>query len=193
MWACRHDFNYPTTSYLTLAPQGQGRAWHGHHKKLCKRLPTFLASQAFQAAPEPTQMESLLLSRLIAQHFASPEFKPTPSSQDNGPEVDALLSLIPHPSPPPVPPVPSAVKTMCTSYDYDIVSYLSARSMNNHWVIHSPYLNPVANGVFPQASRSLNHSCTPTAVQAYNFDATGPVMEVRALKDMVAGEEVCPR
>jgi hypothetical protein len=67
-----------------------------------------------------------------------------------------------------------------------------SRFKNNNFVLHS-HLNPgYAHGVFPLASRFLNHSCTPNAAPLFVLrEGHLPSMEIVALQDIALGEEVC--
>jgi hypothetical protein len=57
----------------------------------------------------------------------------------------------------------------------------------NNFVLHFF----AAHGVFPLASRLFNHSCYPTAWQAFVVRNKGLCMEVRALVKIPQSEEVC--
>lgn len=82
--------------------------------------------------------------------------------------------------------LPAAVE--CKSVTKDDVQ---SRFKNNNFVLHS-HLNPgYAHGVYPLASRFLNHSCTPNAVPRFVLrEQHAPRMEIVALRDIAANEEV---
>jgi hypothetical protein len=66
-----------------------------------------------------------------------------------------------------------------------------SRFKNNNFVLHS-HLNPgYAHGLYPLASRFLNHSCVPNAAPRFVLqEGHLPRMEVIALKNIGIGEEV---
>jgi SET and MYND domain-containing protein len=50
-------------------------------------------------------------------------------------------------------------------------------------------LDAIGHGIFPQASRSFNHSCRPNALARYIFIPTGIRQDIIALRDIDVGEE----
>ncbi|KZV95804.1 SET domain-containing protein [Exidia glandulosa HHB12029] len=67
---------------------------------------------------------------------------------------------------------------------------LWSRFENNNFVVHS-HLDPVAAGVFVEASRSFNHSCAPNAVPLFVFSpGEPPRMEVVVVSSIQQGEEI---
>lgn len=162
-----------------------------HHRTLCKQWPRFAASNAFTGSAEHIQLESLLLSRTIVEHFFNAD-----NEKDVEMSLDSkmLLSLLPHPEPLPVPPLPRSVLSLYNPLEPTIrlAESLSMRSLNNHWVVYSSELTAVAHAIYPVASRAFNHSCLPSAVPVYVYGTTNdpPVMQIRALTAMNPGEEV---
>lgn len=171
------------------------KAWRSHHRKLCKEWPRFSARFEFTSSSEQMQTDSLLLSRTIIEHF--PSTKASDSSSSNlssplSPNVEVILSLLPHPSPGEIPPLPKSVSTAPHPIDPTkrLADELWTRTMNNHWVIYSSELTPIAHGIYPTASRAFNHSCLPSAIPVYVYGDEGAEMQVRGLKVLQAGEEV---
>ena len=162
-----------------------------HHRTLCKQWPRFSMSNMLIGTPEHIQLEALLLSRTIIEHFAN--------ANNEHPEMSlnskVLLSLLPHPEPLPVPPLPESISSLSNPLEpgTSLAKSLSLRSLNNHWVVYSSELTAVAHAIYPLASRSFNHSCLPSAVPVYVYRATNdpPAMQIRALTDMNPGDEVC--
>lgn len=175
----------PIVDHIT----GQHMAWNRYHRKLCKEWPRFSARFVFANSPEHVQMESQLLSRTILEYFTG---QPQTTAGEADPRVDVLLSLLPHPSPPEVPPLPKSIASIPNPLDpaVNLSQTLSDRSQNNHWAVFGSELTPVAHAIYPFASRAFNHSCLPTAIPVYVYGANGPEMQVRALKDMKKGDEV---
>lgn len=100
----------------------------------------------------------------------------------SAPHAD-VLDLLPHPAPSPAPPV-------CPGLDSHETDALWARFENNNFVVHS-HLDPLAAGVYPAASRALNHSCAPNAVPLFLFRShEPPSMHVVLVHDVRAGDEV---
>lgn len=171
------------------------KAWKSHHRKLCKTWPRFSARFEFTSISEQMQTDSLLLSRTIIEHFSS--INTTASSTSTSlpplsPNMEILLSLLPHPSPGKVPPLPKSVTSTPhpTDSTKSLANELWIRTPNNHWVIYGSELTPVAHGIYPTASRAFNHSCLPSAIPVYVYGNEGAEMQVRALRDLQAGEEV---
>jgi SET and MYND domain-containing protein len=141
---------------------------------------------AFQQLEKHGRMDSFLLTHLLAHLSTLSE----PYSPEVSTELSITLSLLPGPSgdgaasnPPycPIKPPPPSE---------DLVTDIYSRFGNNNFTIHS-HLNSIAHGIFPQASRMFNHSCTPNAVAKYVLKP-GEVaaMEVVSLRDISSGEEV---
>lgn len=166
-------------------------AWNAHHRKLCKQLPRFTSTYDYTTSPEHVQLESLLLTRTITEHYLA-NSKDTAISLSSDSKV--LLSLLPHPQPLPLPTVPRSVATILDPNDpkKNLAMSLSIRSLNNHWVVYSSELTAIAHAIYPFASRAFNHSCFPTAISIYVYGASdnkGPEMQVRALTALRPGDE----
>ncbi|KAF8340702.1 uncharacterized protein EI90DRAFT_3036532 [Cantharellus anzutake] len=175
---------------------GQHAAWQRHHRRLCKKLSTFLSMAQFQPGDQSVQSQSLLLCHLLLEHFSDLgggalqqgiEIGANGGTVEHISERNVLLSLLPHPEPQQSPPLPLF---LAKEHSHELIQALSSRSVNNDWVIYSSSLHPIGHGVFPRASRYFNHSCSPSAVQVYTFDEAGPIMHIKALKNLSAGEEI---
>ena len=166
------------------------KAWMSHHRALCKQWPRFAVSNAFTSSPAHIQLESLLLSRTIIEHFANTSKKDIEMSLNS----KTLLSLLPHPEPSPAPPLPGWLLSLSNPFEptTSLVESLSSRSLNNHWVVYSSELAAVAHAIYPVASRAFNHSCLPSAAPVYVYSATNepPVIQIRALAAMDPDDEV---
>lgn len=171
---------------------GQLHAWNSQHRKLCKQLPRFTSTYDYTTSPEHVRLESLLLARTITEHYL-------PRDKDSVIELSSdakvLLALLPHPRPPPVPPLPKLTGAAPDPTDpkKNLAESLSNRSLNNHWVVYSSELTPTANAIYPVASRTFNHSCLPSAIPVYRYGETdnkGPKMQIRALTTLHPGDEV---
>lgn len=171
---------------------GQLHAWNSHHRKLCKQLPRFTSTYDYTTSPEHVQLESLLLTRTIAEHYL-------PRDKDSKIELSSdakvLLTLLPHPRTLPVPPLPRLIGAAPDPTDpkKNLAESLSIRSLNNHWVVYSSELTATAHAIYPVASRAFNHSCLPSAIPVYLYggpDNKGPKMQIRALTALRPGDEV---
>ncbi|KAG8932549.1 hypothetical protein FRC02_000926 [Tulasnella sp. 418] len=142
-------------------------------------------------------MDGILVSHLIASHFtteATCNLVPKKSEQlgDSLPEmdsIDALLSLVNNST---LKEEPHAIPPITSRYQPNkkLLNHLLTTIDNNHWVITNGYLKAIANGVFPIASRSFNHSCRPSAAPTYFYEGNDIIMEVRAITAIVRGEEI---
>ncbi|KAG9000226.1 hypothetical protein FRB93_012766 [Tulasnella sp. JGI-2019a] len=186
-------------SYWYCGVECQNTAWKGHHKRICKRLPAYM-SKHHDLLPKAIS-DAIMVAQLVAEHLTSETASTiSPKSRTDGelsaePSLDlssplaALLSLSPaqrsqlHPFVPPIP----------VSHDLlpSLVQHLFDTIENNHFVVTSPYLKTIANGVFPLASRSFNHACLPNACPSYRTENALVYMDVRALRDMKPGTEIC--
>jgi len=164
-------------SYWYCSTSCQSLQWQSHHKKICKRFAKYTASLAFQALAPHEKLDALLLSHLVAQL--------------DGIDVDddriaSVTSLLPGPVELPLPPVACS-----TRMPESVVREIYSRFGNNNFVIHS-HLTTFGHGVFPLASRLFNHSCLPNAAAKYILSESNlPKMEVIALREISAGEEIC--
>jgi len=126
-------------------------------------------------------MDAVLLSHLVVQIGNQ-----TSPLDDTTSPMAVFLSLLPGPASnthiPPVCTVPSSRR--------DILNDLYTRFGNNNFAIQS-HLDTIGHGIFPNASRSFNHSCVPNAAARYQFmQGKQATVEVIALRDISAGEEV---
>ena len=155
--------------------------WTLVHRQMCKKYAHFTASSAFQVLSEHEKMDAVLLSHLVVQTEDL-----TSSTDDTTSPLSVFLSLLPGPAPsthiPPICIIPPSTR--------DILDTLYIRFGNNNFAVQS-HLDTIGHGIFPQASRFFNHSCMPNAAAKYQFmQATQVTMEVVALRDISAGEEV---
>ncbi|KAG2010167.1 hypothetical protein CC2G_013010 [Coprinopsis cinerea AmutBmut pab1-1] len=192
---CDHCMRLPTegqplrrctgcSAYWYCDAQCQSAQWQTHHKRICKRINQFTSSTVFQGLEEHEKMDALLLNHLVA----SLSTLPTAYNLEQSQEATLFLSLLPGPSSGSEPPL---ICTISPPPKADLIPTLFERFGNNNFTMHS-HLNSIAHGIFPLASRSFNHSCSPNAAPKYTFSAHQPViMEVVALKDIHQGEEIC--
>ncbi|KAJ7644145.1 hypothetical protein FB45DRAFT_987729, partial [Roridomyces roridus] len=161
-------------SYFYCSQSCQTLQWNTHHRKICKcvaarRFNNYTSSMPFQALAAHEKMDALLLSHLVAQ---------LNGAEDSNPSI---MDLLPGP----------AVTVPPIAYSSPSASELYSRFGNNNFVVHS-HLETFAHGIFPLASRLFNHSCLPNAAAKYILaPSKPPVMEVVALRDIAAGEEIC--
>ncbi|TBU44468.1 SET domain-containing protein [Dichomitus squalens] len=161
----------------------QNREWRLHHRKMCKHYNAFVASGQYQALTPHDKVDALLLSQLVAD----PEAWGTDRLTDAGRTFLNLLK---------VPRLDGFVPPLClsraaqTAGTVALAEDLYSRFGNNNFILHS-HLTSYAHGVFPLASRLLNHSCVPNAACKYMLAPSEPVrMEVVALRDINEGDEV---
>ncbi|OSD07270.1 SET domain-containing protein [Trametes coccinea BRFM310] len=167
----------------------QNKAWKAHHRKICKNHDAFVASPEYQALTAHDKMDALLLSQMLAD--PAPWWNASGSAEYSlsdpyttflhllkGPRVDGFV--------PPLCLPPGAA----TAETAALAKELYSRFGNNNFVVQD-HLNSVGHGVFPLASRFFNHSCVPNAACKYPTQPEKPLtMEVVALRDIAAGEEV---
>eukprot|EP01034_Spumella_vulgaris_P022297 gene22297-28413_t len=70
------------------------------------------------------------------------------------------------------------------------VSRMLFQCRSNNFGVTDDLLACVGVGVYPHAAL-LNHSCTPNCVLRYSLLPSGPLLEIVALRDIGAGEELC--
>ena len=148
---------------------------------MCKKYARFTASPAFQVLSENEKMDAVLLSHLVVQTEDL-----TSSPDDTTSPLSVFLSLLPGPA------LNTHIPPVCTipPSSRDILDKLYLRFGNNNFAVQS-HLDTIGHGIFPKASRFFNHSCMPNAAAKYQFmQATQVTMEVVALRDISAGEEV---
>ena len=194
--------------------------WKASHKKLCAHLAGgFRTSTPYIGLPADEQADCELLLKLAICYLSAPDVRQVALLEDGILEEDRLASnplacfidLIPHPHARPLPPFPPKVDISSVNLPSSTIfkqtnesgeSVLLAawkRFGPNNFVLHSfAALNggvtegaAYAHGVFPLASRLLNHSCYPTAWPAFVVRNKRLCMEVRALVNIPQGEEVC--
>lgn len=161
---------------------GQAVQWKAHHRKLCKRFNLYSASPDFLSLETNERVDAILLSQLVASIFPDNQYG---SPQEIGGQLTSaffdLMKRSGH-----VPPICSSSGISPPS---QIVEDLFSRFANNNFVLHS-HLTQFAHGIFPVASRLLNHSCIPNCVAKYVITPGQAVkMEVVALRDIQEGEE----
>lgn len=177
---------------MTSLLAGQTTQWKAHHRKLCKEYNGYTASAVFQSLSETERVDAVLLSQLIATMFPKNTFNFDSISledpcddlastfldlmQKGHEELSVPPVCVPRGSPGPPP----------SQFVLDLFS----RFGNNNFVIHS-HLTGFSHGIFPVASRLLNHSCIPNCVPKYILTPGQPIrMEVIALRSIKIGEEV---
>ena len=164
------------------ASSGQNLHWRAHHKVICKSIRQFLASSEYQNLPSNEQLDSLLLSHLVAEFYSG---KHNRRGQD--PAFCTMLSLMEGPVPLNAPPICPMNKAVVPEDD---IQSLYARFANNNFTIHS-HLVVYAHGIFPLASRLFNHSCVPNAAAKFIITPSRCVsMEVVSLTAIPQDEEV---
>ncbi|KAH9042064.1 SET domain-containing protein [Lactarius pseudohatsudake] len=163
--------------------QCQGVAWKAHHRKICGSYSRFIASPAYVSLSVQDKMDSLLLSQLCVEILPS-----DPSPHQPSP-LAIFESLIPSRSPPQQ--LPPMLVRLNSLDAWNRLLDLYSRFGNNNFVLHS-HLVSFGHGIYPLASRLLNHSCVPNAAVRYSLmQGRPPSMEVIALRTIAAGEEVC--
>ncbi|KAJ6559185.1 SET domain-containing protein [Mycena vulgaris] len=164
-------------AYFYCGTTCQALQWQSHHKRMCKRFNKYTLSLSFQALAPHEKLDALLLSHVIAQLDVA---------SVDGDVLSSITSLLPGPVESPVPPIAFSPR-IAGSLVRDIYS----RFGNNNFVIHS-HLTTFGHGIFPLASRLFNHSCLPNAAAKYILSPSKPPkMEVVALREISAGEEIC--
>jgi hypothetical protein len=167
--------------------QGQTAQWNLHHRRICKRFHVYTSSPAFRGLDEYYRTDSVLLSHVMA-------LSPSPASEENMASIrdlDSLSKLPPYRIFMDLLPSGNAL-TLHVATESDVSSTeVYSRFKNNNFVVHS-HLNPgFAHGIFPIASRFLNHSCTPNAAPRFVLSPFNPPrMEIVALRQLASGEEV---
>ncbi|KAI0345845.1 hypothetical protein BDW22DRAFT_1324583 [Trametopsis cervina] len=165
----------------------QNIQWQQHHRRICKRYNSFLASSKYQELNPTDRVDSILLSHLTNVVFHDHEFKP-PSSGLSGP-IPAFFDLMKGPA------VTRRNLPLCRTgrtndLPNNIVEEMYLRFGNNNFLVHS-HLNSCAHGIFPLASRLFNHSCDPNCVAKYQFiSGKSVMMDIVAIRNIEAGEEI---
>lgn len=174
---------------------GQSKAWKKHHRRICKDLPAFLNT----TTDTQQRLDCLLIAQLAAKHLSSEEgrgaiiryfqstsTKPSPSDLDD--PLRALFTLLPS-ARLAAPKLPLS-KELLDATPKAALDYLLSTIKNNHFCVATMSLQPIANAIFPIASRAFNHSCVPNAATAYVYKGGAIIQDIRALKDIEVGEEV---
>jgi hypothetical protein len=117
---------------------------------------------------------------------------PDPSSLNPNSSTSTFLSLVSaelDPSIPPLP-IPTILNSLLHQLPTPFLASLLARFQRNNHVLFSndSTLQPFAHVVLAEVSRSVNHSCVPTAVVSHQL---GREVGVRTISDVKEGEEVC--
>lgn len=154
---------------------------------MCSALSLFLTSDSYKSQSSQGQLDSILLSHFIAEHIRSGRGTNTYNVDDFNDPISVYFSLLPSKSATSVPPICLALKNrpLC----HDLCRRIFQRFDNNNFAVHRQ-LTTIAHGIFPLASRLFNHSCMPNAVTVYMLSARGILLQVRALRTILEGEEV---
>lgn len=166
---------------------GQSRQWKGHHKKICKPYNSFVSSADFRGLSTPERVDSILLSQLVAQVYPDGDFTFPPKIES--PSLTLFLDLLPRLTANGRHALPVCTPGKVYPTSSAIEPFLS-RFGNNNFLLHS-HLTSFAHGIYPLASRVMNHSCYPNSVARYKIrQGESPVMEVVTLNKIHEGEEV---
>lgn len=153
---------------------------------MCKNFNRYQTSEIYQKLPPYQQLDSLLLSHLIAEHVHSDEL-PADSEADN--PLSIFMSLLPQASDEAKEHIFVCPVVKMNRPSDETVHRLYDRFGNNNFVVHS-HLTSIAHAIFPLGSRLFNHSCTPNAVAVYELSTEGLKMHIKPLKEIQEGEEV---
>ncbi|KZT60083.1 SET domain-containing protein [Calocera cornea HHB12733] len=181
-----------------------------HHTRLCPSLEVLLNALQAQVSGDAeacrlARKDVLLLLQLVCTLYSTPEAQdiiprvvtdpPTqPLDFDNPASVFA--HLLPAKDPPrfPVPypffPVVSDAPRAGQRHRDKILLYLANRFHNNNFGCWTSDMEPLADGIFPVASRVFNHSCRPNCVIIYEITPKGLVLEVKAVRRIAKDEEL---
>lgn len=175
--------------FLTVVSIGQTAQWKAHHRRICKIYNRYIISSDYQALSVNEKVDAVLLSQLLVQIYQDDQFDLTPSA-DSDPLAATFFSLLESSTDVEVPPLCRTLKSAAVPRETS--RKIFSRFGNNNFVLHS-HLNTYAHGVYPLASRYFNHSCTPNCVVKYMITPQQAVrMEIVALNDIAAGDEVTP-
>jgi hypothetical protein len=165
---------------------GQTKQWATHHRKVCKRYNQFTTTPEYQVLQAEQRTDVTLLSELLVNIFPKDDYDTAAAAgRENG--VAQFFDLLKGPvrarefQLPPLcgPAVPS-----------NVAQEVFARFGNNNFLLHS-HLISYAHGIFPLASRLLNHSCVPNCAVKYIISSSEMVrMQIVSLRDIAGGEQV---
>lgn len=116
---------------------------------------------------------------------------PKDSKQLSEEPIECFKTLLPHAGHTDLPNLPNTVSKAHAGFLYQAWT----RFENNNFVLHKissleSNSGAYAHGIFPQASRSFNHSCSPNAWPAFVLEDRQVWLEIRALANITEGEEV---
>jgi hypothetical protein len=139
-----------------------------------------------------TDLHELPFSGLAVEYFlldpklSEPDLEPNPNSAAS--TFLSLLSIEPDPSQRPSP-IPAILNALLPLLSTPFLASLIARFQRNNHVLLSndTILHPFAHVVLADVSRSVNHSCVPTALVSHKF---GREVGVRTIRDLEEGDEV---
>ena len=158
---------------------------------MCKKIPKYQASIDFQASPPHKQLDGILLSHLLAGYrdrlIEDNTFLDN-KEDDFADSFATFKSLLPL-STETEEEIPPLVIPVGSNIDTSVLKKLYSRFRNNNFLVHS-HLNGIAHGIFPLASRLLNHSCIPNAAVSYSLGPEGISMSVIAISDIEPDDEV---
>lgn len=166
------------------------KQWQAHHRKICKRFNTYAAGSEYRALQPHQRVDAVLLSQLLVEIFPQDEFNIQAASTRSDPVAQFfdLLKAPVHSQSAVWLPLCRPVKS--SEVPGAVVAETLSRFGNNNFLLHS-HLTTYAHGIFPLASRLFNHSCAPNCAAKYIITPMEAVrMEVVALRDILAGEEV---
>lgn len=174
-------------SLMSYSVVGQKIQWQEHHRKLCKKYNSFVASPEYQALSPTDRVDAILLSQFLAATFPHDDFT-LPTAGMTGP-LSIFFDLIKGPESTRRP-LPVCRPSRSTQIPAKVVEEVYSRFGNNNFLVHS-HLTSCAHGVFPLASRLFNHSCVPNCVARYTFTQGVPVrMVIVAIQNIAPGDEV---
>ncbi|KAH9947569.1 SET domain-containing protein [Amylocystis lapponica] len=172
-------------SYWYCGTTCQAKEWKAHHRKMCKSYSRYVATSEYQSLSPHDQVDAHLLSQLLAELFPDDTYS---HPAEDGTPLTTVMDLMKGPESAATPPILYSHPNI-SAWNV-IAEELYLRFGNNNFILHS-HLNSYAHGIFPLASRLLNHSCVPNAVTKYIITPSECVrMEVVALRPIAAGEEV---
>lgn len=182
-----------------------------HHMRLCPSLQILLTALRAQVSGDNeacllARKDVLLVLQLVSVLYSTPEAQdliprsvtdpPTQGIDFHNP-ASVFAHLLPANDPPrfPVPypffPLVSDPPRPGQRHRDKILLYLASRFHNNNFGCWTSDMEPLADAIFPVASRLFNHSCRPNCVVVYEIVETkGLVMELRAVRPIAKGEEI---
>ncbi|KZO97035.1 hypothetical protein CALVIDRAFT_597766 [Calocera viscosa TUFC12733] len=182
-----------------------------HHMRLCPSLQILLNALQAQVSGDAeacrlARKDVLLVLQLVAILYSTSEAQDLiPRGVTDPPTLpidffnpaSVFAHLLPAKDPPrfPVPypffPLVSDLPRPGQRHRDKILLYLASRFHNNNFGCWTSDMEPLADGIFPVASRLFNHSCRPNCVVIYEItEEKGLVMELKAIRPIAKGEEV---